>query len=74
MTDRPKPLDAPALYYAHDFSMLPEQIRMSFEDGSTAIYDLRMAQPAPIIVENIKIIRKWKTGYVNKPERRRRKK
>ena len=74
MTDRPKPMEKPALYYEHDFSTLPEQIRMSFEDGSTAVYDLRMVQPAPVILENIKIIRKWKNGYVNQPARRRRRK
>ena len=74
MSDRPKPMDKPALYYAHDFSKLPEQIRVSFEDGSTAIYDIRMIQPAPIIVENIKIIRKWRDGYVNQPLKRRKRK
>ncbi|MBO7709584.1 MAG: hypothetical protein J6S83_03890 [Lachnospiraceae bacterium] len=71
---RPEPLAKVVPYYEHDFSERPEQIRVSFSDGSTAIYDLRTDQPAPVIIENIKIIRKWKQGYVNQPARRRRRK
>ena len=58
--------------YEHEFSRHPEKIRVSFKDGSTAVYDLRVDQPHPVIVETIKIIRKWKQGYVNQPQRRRR--
>lgn len=58
--------------YEHEFSRHQEKIRVSFKDGSTAVYDLRVEQPHPVIVENIKIIRKWKQGYVNQPKRRRR--
>ncbi|MBO7663890.1 MAG: hypothetical protein J6U01_11020 [Clostridia bacterium] len=58
--------------YEHEYSKYPEQIRVSFADGHTAVYDMRVDQPHPMIVENIKIIRKWKQGYVNQPQRRRR--
>lgn len=71
---RPNPLPDVVGYYDTEFSVHPEQIRVSFEDGSTAVYDLRVNQPHPIIMENIRIIRKWKQGYVNQPPRRRRRK
>ena len=58
--------------YEHEYSKYPEQIRVSFGDGHTAVYDMRVDQPHPVIVENIKIIRKWKQVYVNQPQRRRR--
>ena len=58
-------------YHNDEFSRHPEKVRLSFSDGSTAVYDLRVEQPAPIIQENIKIIRRMKQGYVNKPLRRR---
>ena len=70
---RPEMLDKAVPTYEHDFSQYPDQIRVSFSDGHTAVYDLRVEQPHPVIVENIKIIRKWKQGYVNRPERRKRK-
>ena len=70
--ERPKMLDRPVAQYEHKYSIHPETIRVSFSDGSTAVYDLRVNQPAPVIVENIQIIRKWKQGYVNQPARRRR--
>ena len=60
--------------YERESSEYPEMIRVSFSDGSTAVYVLRTEQPAPVIVENIRIIRKWKQGYVNQPERRRKRK
>ena len=71
--DKPKMLDKPMPCYMHEYSRHPESIRVSFDDGSTAVYDLRVQQPAPVIVENIKIIRKWK-GYVNQPVQRRKRK
>ena len=52
---------------------IPEAMRVSFSDGSTEIYELRRNGPAPVIVENIRIIRKWKQEYVNQPAARRRK-
>jgi hypothetical protein len=72
--NRPEMLPNPLPTYNHDFSKYPERIRVSFGDGSTAIYDLRVEMPAPQIVESVKIIRKWKQGYVNQPARRRRRK
>ena len=68
---KPMMLPKPVPCYDRNDSKYPDHIRMSFDDGQTAIYDLRIEQPAPVIVENIKIIRKWKQGYVNKPMRRR---
>ena len=69
--NRPELLDKVVPIYDHDFSKKPDHIRVSFEDGTTAVYDLRTVQPAPVIVENIRIIRKWKQGYVNQPRKRR---
>ena len=69
---RPAPLPEVVPIYEHELSAHPDSIRVSFEDGSTAVYDIRMDQPHPIIVENINIIRKW-NGYNNQPMRRRRK-
>lgn len=68
---RPKILGSVIPSYDHENSRHPEQIRASFDDGSTAIYDLRVEQPVPSFVECIRIIRKWKTGYAYKPTRRR---
>ena len=68
---RPKMMDKPDPHYEHEWSRHPDWIRVSFEDGSTAVYYLQVEQPAPVIIENIKIIRKWKQGYVNQPETRR---
>lgn len=69
---RPELLPGTISYYDHKFSKYPDRIRVSFMDGRTMVYELRQEQPHPIIVENIKIIRKMKQGYVNRPERRRR--
>lgn len=60
--------------YEHDYSIMPDRIRVLFDDGRTMIYDIHTDQPAPVIVQNIKLIRKMKQGYVNKPQRRRRNK
>ena len=69
---RPQLLDRPVPNYEHDCSIYPDQIRVSFSDGHTEVYDRRVEQPAPVILENIRIIRKWRQGYVNQPEIRRR--
>lgn len=68
---RPKILDKVVPIYEHEYSVLPDRIRVLFSDGRTMIYDIHMDQPAPVIVQNIKLIRKMKQGYVNKPLRRR---
>ena len=70
---RPEMLPEAVPYYEHDWSVHPDAIRISFSDGSTAIYDIRVEQPHPIILENLKIIRRM-NGYVNQPARRRGKK
>ena len=72
--NRPTILPKPMPTYERASSKYPEMIRVSFDDGSTAVYQLQVKQPAPVIIENIKIIRKWKQGYVNQPETRRRRK
>ena len=68
---RPDILGEVVPIYEHDYSVLPEKIRVLFMDGRTMIYDIHVDQPAPVILENIKIIRRMKQGYVNKPLRRR---
>lgn len=72
MTERPEILGEVVPYYEFEFSVHPDMIRVSFKDGSTVVYDKRNDQPHPIIMENVKIIRKW-NGYNNQPMRRRRK-
>lgn len=70
---RPEMLPEAVPYYDHDWSVHPDAVRISFSDGSTAIYDIRVEQPHPIILENVRIIRRM-NGYVNQPARRRGKK
>ena len=41
-------------YFDHECSRIPDRIRVSFEDGTTAVYELKIEQPHPIIAENIK--------------------
>ena len=69
---RPEMLPRPFPIYERTDSEIPERIRISFTNGTSAIYDLHTDQPAPVIVENVRIIRKWKQGYINQPMRRRR--
>ena len=68
---RPQIIGKPAPIYDDPFSEIPTGVRVSFSNGRTAVYDLHTDQPAPVILENIKIIRRMKQGYVNKPLRRR---
>ena len=70
--ERPEMMGKPLPNYDHECSLYPESIRVSFGDGKTVIYDRRVEQPAPVFQENIRIIRRWKQGYVNQPMRRRR--
>ena len=70
---RPEVLPGTVSYYDYEISKYPDRIRVSFADGRTLIYEARVEQPAPVIVENIQIIRKMKQGYVNNPKRRKRK-
>ena len=71
--NRPEVLDKPALTYRTEESVHPDQIRLSFSDGSTAIYDLRTELPHQILARNHEIMKKWsKQGYNNQPNRRKR--
>ena len=69
--NRPEIMGKVVPIYEHDYSVLPEKVRVLFTDGRTMVYDIHIDQPAPVIVQNIKMIRKWKQGYVNQPRRRR---
>ena len=69
---RPTMLDKPAPLYETAYSKYPDRVRVSFSDGSSAVYELRIEQPHPLIVENIRIIRRMKPTYNNQPIRRRR--
>ena len=71
--ERPDMLPKMVPIYDHDSSGHPDSIRVSFEDGSTEIYDIRRVQPHPATVKSIEIIRKWNNGYNNQTMRRRRK-
>lgn len=71
---RPEILGKVVPIYEHDYSVMPDRIRVLFDDGRTMVYDIHTDQPAPVIVQNIKLIRKMKQGYVNQPARRRRRK
>lgn len=44
---RPEILDKPVGYYDDQNSRVPETIRVSFSDGTTAVYELRIKQPEP---------------------------
>ena len=71
--ERPEMMDKAVPIYEHNISKHPDRIRVSFKDGSTAVYVLETEQPHPAVVESIEIIRKWNNGYNNQPMRRRRK-
>lgn len=43
----PKPMPEPAVYYMSPESKYPDQIRLSFPDGKTIVYDRRIKQPSP---------------------------
>ena len=68
---KPTIMGKPLPHYDREDSMIPERIRVSFSNGKTAVYDLHVEQPAPVIMENIQIIRRMQ-GYVNQPITRRR--
>ena len=71
---RPMMLPVPLPIYEHPDSEIPDKVRISFSNGTSAVYELHVDQPAPVILENIRIIRRMKQGYVNQPARRRRRK
>ena len=66
---RPEILPAPVPIYEHTYSEIPERVRISFSNGTSAIYDLHTEQPAPVVLENVKIIQRM-VGYEPKHARR----
>ncbi len=70
--NRPEVMGKVVPLYENDYSEIPDRIRVSFSDGHTAVYDLHTDQPAPVILENIRIIRRMKNGYQYKQRRARR--
>lgn len=61
--ERPEMMPEVVPHYAYESSRVPESIRVSFADGSTAVYQLDVKMPPPQFTESIRIIRKWRTGY-----------
>ena len=55
---RPRMLEKPVEIYDYEISKYPDRLRVSFADGRTFVYELRRDQPSPVIMENIRIIRK----------------
>lgn len=70
---RPEMLAYPVPIYERTDSEIPEKVRISFTNGTSAIYVLHVDQPKPLVMESIRIIRKWRSeGYQYVPPRRRR--
>ena len=63
----PRMLPEPLQIYSFG-GKYPDILRVSFADGKTKVYDLRVEQPHPLIEENIRIIRKMVVGYQAKRE------
>ena len=59
---RPEVLPEPLPIYETIYSEIPDRVRISFSNGTSAIYDLHTEQPAAVILENIRIIRRM-VGY-----------
>lgn len=57
--DRPKALDKVVSYYVDQLGRYPSSVRVSFADGTTAVYDLHIDQPAQIVEA---IGYQWKGG------------
>lgn len=66
---RPEMLPEIIPEYEDQFSRYPDQLRISFADGTTIVYQVKVSLPAPLIQRNIQIIRKWK-GYTPPEERK----
>lgn len=70
---RPEMLAFPVPIYDRTDSEIPEKVRISFTNGTSAIYMLHVDQPKPLVMESIRIIRKWRSeGNQYVPQRRRR--
>lgn len=59
---RPKPLPDATMVYMDEDGRLPDIIRVSFEDGTSATYKRDWQQPHPLCMASIRTIRKW-NGY-----------
>lgn len=70
---RPEMLPKPVPIYENTDSEIPDRVRISFTNGTSAIYDLHTEQPHPLVIKNIEIMRetKRKIQYINQPARRR---
>ena len=51
--ERPQMLPVAVPHYNGEHSTIPDSMRVSFSDGSTAVYDLRVEQPRPVLVKSI---------------------
>lgn len=56
---RPGVLPNPAVHYEREGSRIPEAVRISFTDGTTAVYHLRTPETKRVVMTCISIIRKW---------------
>lgn len=73
-TEKPErlaPLPEMVPIYEHEHDGHPDALRVSFEDGSTAVYEIRRDQPHPMTIKSIEIIRKWNTGILPAEPKRR---
>ena len=69
---RPEMLAEVLPYYDSDFSVYPENVRISFKDGKTIVYNTTIIQPHELIQENIRIIRRIQQQMEDWKRRRRR--
>lgn len=70
--ERLAPLPEVVPIYEHEHDGHPDALRVSFEDGSTAVYEIRRDQPHPMTIKSIEIIRKWNTGILPEEPKKRR--
>lgn len=70
--ERLVPLPEMVPIYEHEHDGHPDALRVSFEDGSTAVYEIRRDQPHPMTIKSIEIIRKWNTGILPEEPKKRR--
>ena len=60
--ERPTVLEKPGRYYESPLSRIPEKVRISFSDGTTAVYQLTVELPAPKFrdLQNEEVGYRWK--------------
>lgn len=69
---RPSMLMKVVEFYDTEDARIPHRIRVSFSDGTTAVYELHTDQPAPIIMKNLEIIQRMQVGYQYQPPKTKR--